>query len=573
MAVRYLIKIEQPETHYVKVSMKGTAPSGAYFDVCLPSWSPGSYLMREYGRHIRGFRALDQSGAYLKFEQMEKGTYRIWPETSAPKNREYEIQYDVYCHEVSVRNSYVDTTHAFLHLPTLLMTTVGTDNISPQLELSFPALWSKISTGLTDVSTGRECFLYTAANYDDLIDCPIEIGCHETDGFMVKGIPHELAFYGNSWPHGQNLKKDIETIVSHIAGAMGEIPYSRYVFITHFANGIYGGLEHKNSTALHFDGTRLAERKSYVKWMCLVSHEYFHTWNVKRIRPKELGPFNYRQEAYTKLLWLAEGLTSFMDELYVYRAGLISLEEYLDLQKSNIKSLLATPGRNFHSLDESSFNAWIKLYRPDENSANSSVSYYLKGGVVFFLLNILLKEKGRSIDDLLQGLWYFYKKRPEQGMDEQEVYHLVGEIGGPDVLGKFQTYVQTTEELPLKSALAAMGIEMVEESQSMTYIGIKIRGEGERVFVQSVILDGPAYKCGLNAGDEILAINDARVLRSDWEDLNKNLLPHKSYQLLLSRLGKTMSLSLQTAAMPAEVKELKIVDRQKATQILGGPKA
>ncbi|HAZ12397.1 MAG: hypothetical protein A2X86_15785 [Bdellovibrionales bacterium GWA2_49_15] len=567
MKVFYTLTIQNPEQHHVRVTMRGTfSGEGRCMTVFMPSWSPGSYLMREYARHLRGFRALNLKGDYLAYEQVDKGAFLIrWPDG---EEREFEIMYDVFCHEISVRTSYVDIGHAFLHLPTLLMGIEDVQLIAPELRLNFPPLWSTVSTGLEDISPKREIFLYRAQNFDQLLDCPIEIGCHQTDGFMFKNIPHELAFYGEMLPNQHPLKKDIETIVTTVANTMGEVPYGRYVFITHLASGIYGGLEHHNSTALHFDGARLVERKGYIKWLSLVAHEYFHAWNVKRIRPKEFGPFNYRQEGYTQLLWLAEGLTSFMDELFVLRSGLIALEEYLDLQKNNFKSYMAIPGRRFHSLADSSFNAWIKLYRPDENSANSSISYYLKGGLAFFILNILLKEKGKGINDFLAQLWLRYKERPEVGLEAEEVYQMIEVLGGPEVREKFEMFIVTTEELPLQSSLERMGLAWVEERPEAAYFGIKTRSEGERIFVSSVVLDGPAFKFGLNAGDEILFVGGQRVTRGEWDDFGKNLLPNQAYELLVARMGRMVRLTITLDKSPAELKEIKIVDREKALKFL-----
>ncbi len=435
MKVSYLVEIEDPHLHLVKVTLKGKRSTGtAQLDVFLPSWSPGSYLMREYSRHVRWVRATQDNGEVLWVEQTAKGTWRLdWDRSQlkAPADG-FSFTYQIYLHELTVRTSHVDATHAFLHGPSYLVGVVGEPLPAPTIEFRFPPLWSHLSTSLTEAVAGaRDSFVYTAANYDELVDCPVEIGCHETDGFMAGGVPHALAFYGEVYPHGNNLKKDFQTIVETVAATMGgTYPFDHYQFITHFAPKLYGGLEHLNSTALHFDGRRLGVRKDYLTFLSLTAHEYFHAWNVKRIRPKELGPFDYRNEAYTTLLWLAEGLTSFMDDLFVYRAGLATLEEYLDFVKGNLDTFLATPGRRFHSLEDSSYNAWIKLYRPDENLRNSSVSYYLKGGLVFMALHADLQAKGKGIDDLLALLWQDYQSRPAIGVTKEQVYGMVESLGG-----------------------------------------------------------------------------------------------------------------------------------------------
>ena len=456
MKLSYKLIIETPSTHQVRVIIEGKKESNEKtLDFFLPRWSPGSYLMREYSRHISQIIAQTKNGERLDVEQIDTSIFQIdWTKSELKKPDDFfTLTYNIYCHELTVRTSHVDDSHAFLHLPTLLMGIVNRFIEDPTIELVFPPQWSHLTTGLKDISEKREVFLYTASNYDELIDCPIEIGCHETDGFQVNGIDHHLAFYGTQLPHKENFKADIKKIVEHIGNFMGGLPYEKYVFITHLSPGVFGGLEHSNSTALQFCPTQITNRKGYVNYLALVAHEYFHTWNVKRIRPFELGPFNYLKEANTKLLWLAEGLTSLMDELFVYRMGLISLEEYLDMQKDNLNRYYGTPGRKFHSLDDSSYNAWIKLYRPDENSNNSSISYYLKGGIVFFALNILLAEKNKSINDLLSLLWKDYQKNPERGVHAELVYKMVEEIGGAEIRNKFELMTSTTEDIDLENYL------------------------------------------------------------------------------------------------------------------------
>lgn len=564
MKLNYILMIERPETHYVKVKIKGQRPAGgSSLKFFLPIWSPGSYLMREYARHIREYAAFDDKGAPLSFERVHKSVFELrWdhPELESD-SQSFEVNYQIYCHEVSVRTSYVDVNHAFIHGPSVFMGVLDHEVKNPELEIRFPAFWSKLTTGLKDISTAREVFLYSADNYDDLIDTPIEIGCHETDGFRVEGVDHELAFFGTAFPHGQNLKKDIQTIVETVLKTTKEIPYEKYTFITHFSPNLFGGLEHHNSTALHYCSQKIAERKGYIQWLSLVAHEYFHTWNVKRIRPKELGPFDYLNEAMTKMLWLAEGLTSFVDELFVYRAGLCTAQEYLEMQKVNLNRYLATPGRKFHSLEESSFLSWIKLYRPDENSANSSVSYYLKGGLVFFVLHKQLVDKGASIDHLIQKLWAHYKTNPSVGVESREVYQMIEELAGREIRSHFETFVTTTEELDLDGAWAALGVEVEYDRPGRAWLGARFLYQGDRAVVEAVELDGPAYRGGLNAGDELLAINGVRVLRLDVEQTEKTLMPDTPYRLTVSRLGHLREVELIAGPGQRVVKTLNLVDQ------------
>jgi predicted metalloprotease with PDZ domain len=575
MQLEYKLKIKQPHNHLAHVTIKvrrdAKVSSLTFF---LPSWSPGSYLMREYARNIRWVKVLDGTGKSLFFNQIHKGQWKIdfdHPEM-IPTGDEFTVEYEIYCHELTVRTSHIDDSHAFIHGPSVFMGVMDHQILNPTLEIEFPPNWTKVSTGLKDVSEQRETFKYEAPDYDLLIDTPIEIGCHETDGFIAGGKPHELAFYGPILKHSNNLKQDIKTIVEYVSKMMGGMPYEeKYTFITHFLPSKFGGLEHSNSTALQFDSYKLNERKGYVRWLELVAHEYFHTWNVKRIRPKELGPFDYVNEGYTRMHWLTEGLTSFMDQLIVLRAGLVSLNEYAEMMKDNFNVYFSTPGRRFHSLEDSSFNAWIKLYRPDENSKNSSISYYLKGGLVFFALNIMLHEKGKGIDDLLELLWKRYLDNPAVGLTAEEVYLMVQDIGGVEIRNKFENMITTTKEVDYESICKEMGFEFVWTSdESKAYLGVDCSFKSDRIIIDKVNLDSPAFKSCLNAGDELVAIDGMRILKSRYSELGKLLSKDKVYTFTVSRLDVLHNIEVIPGSEPKKIKEVKILDEGKAARVLTG---
>ncbi|MCO4792329.1 MAG: PDZ domain-containing protein [Bacteriovoracaceae bacterium] len=575
MQLEYKLKIENPTNHLARVIITGKRPANErYLTFFLPSWSPGSYLMREYARNVRWFKFFDASGKQLYFEQIHKGQWKLdfdHPEFGKCDS-EFSVEYEIYCHELTVRTSHIDESHAFIHGPSVFMGVLEHNLLNPTLELEFPPLWSKVSTGLKDISEKREVFKYEAPDYDLFIDAPIEIGCHETDGFMVNDKPHELAFYGPLIKHKENIKADIKTIVEHVSELMGGMPYEeKYTFITHFLPGKFGGLEHCNSTALHFDSLKMNERKGYVRWLELVAHEYFHTWNVKRIRPKELGPFDYVNEGLTRMHWLTEGLTSFMDQLLVLRAGLVTLPEYAEMMKDNFNAYFSIPGKKFHSLEDSSFNAWIKLYRPDENSKNSSISYYLKGGLVFFALNILLYEKKSGINDLLSKLWDRYLENPKEGMEASEVYSMIEEVGDSEIRKKFENMIQTTEEVDYEELCSKMGFEFVwTENESSSWLGTNCSFKGDRIVIDNVVLDSPAYKSGLNAGDEILAIDGMRVLKDRYKDLPKILNVDTSYSFTISRLDVLHNIDVIPGKTPRKLSEVKIKDEGLAARTLLG---
>lgn len=565
MKTKYLVEITDPQTHLVNVKFSATRPDTDKLTVFLPSWSPGSYLMREYARHVRTLKVLNEKGEYLNFEQVAKGEWLIDFAGSDTKSdfSEFEVSYQVYCHELTVRTSHIDASHAFLHGPTYLLGIKDTETKS-EIEFRFPALWSKLHTGLKEISTDRNRFVYTAESYDDLLDTPVEIGCHKSDGFMAFGKEHHLVWYGKEYPHNLNLKEDIKKIVETVGTHFSSIPYEDYTFITHFKRNLYGGLEHKNSTALHFDGRKLVDREMYINWLALVAHEYFHTWNVKRIRPKELGPFDYQNENYTSMHWLTEGLTSFMDEIFVLRSGLCTLEEYLTMQRKNLGRYFDTPGKKFHSLEQSSFNAWIKLYRPDENSLNSSISYYLKGGLVFSTLHFELKKIGKSINDLLNCLWQRYLDNPAEGMTTEEVLKMIEEVGNREIRDTFEIRISTTEDIDFESYYKEIGLEFVWEEKETPDLGCDFKYQGDRVIVSRVQLDSESYKAGLNAEDEIIGINGVRVLKSDISDLTKICMPGKSYTLQVARLGELIEIEIMMGKKPRSLKEIKVLDEKKA---------
>jgi predicted metalloprotease with PDZ domain len=573
MQLDYKIKIDNPSSHYINVTISGLRPKNcSELIFFMPSWSPGSYLMREYGRNVRSFSAKSRLGEQLFYKQIHKGQWLINFNCAELKNdaKDFHISYDVYCHELTVRTSHVDESHAFIHGPSVLMGVKDQNCLNPGLKLEFPPLWSKVSTGLKDISTEREIFEYTAADYDELIDAPIEIGCHETDGFKLGGKDHELAFYGKTLGHKENLKKDIKTIVEHISETMGGMPYKeKYTFITHFLPNKFGGLEHLNSTALQFCSFSMNDRKSYVRWLELVAHEYFHTWNVKRIRPKELGPFDYVNEGLTRMHWLTEGLTSFMDQLFVLRMKLCTGNEYAEMMKENFNRYLSTPGRKFHSLEDSSFNAWVKLYRPDESSLNSSISYYLKGGIVFFALNSMLFEAGKGIDDLLKLLWDRYLSNPDMGVEAVEVFQMIEDLSNKTIRENFETMIQTTEELDLAKMSKSVGLQLKYSTTDTPTFGFDAKYSNDRVLINSVELDGAAFKSGINADDELLAIDGMRLTKSNFSDVEKRLLTDRTYELIVSRLGLIQKISFLPSNAVKTIQEVVIVDEKLMQKGLG----
>lgn len=568
MKAEYLVDIQNPEQNIVKVTVKFERDKGSKkFRFFLPSWSPGSYMIRDYARHIRTLEVTQENGEYLNYTQTAKNQWEIDWETSELKKDlpGFQVSYVIYLFELTVRTSHVNSSHAFLHGPSYLIGASEAEITDPTIEFRFPPLWAKLSTSLTALEGERSKFVYTAKNYDELIDCPVEIGCHETDGFMALGKPHHLAYWGSTYPKLGKLKADIKKIVETVAHHLDdELPYEQYLFLTLFAPGNRGGLEHLNSTALIFDSRKLANRREYISYLSLVAHEYFHLWNVKRIRPRELGPFDYHTENYTTMLWLAEGLTSLMDDLFVYRADLCTLEEYLDQIKGNVAAYYAIPGKKFHSLEQSSFNAWVKLYKADENYKNSSISYYLKGGLVFTALHALLREQGKSVDDLILRLWEHYGSRPHEGVNKEEVYGMIRDLGGESVLDEFIRMVETTEDIDFESVFGKLGCKLVWDEPKGAYFGCTWDYDGKRVLVKTVDLDSPGYKAGLNPGDEILSLNGMRFLKDEMNDIFNLIEANQTVNVGFARLGKLETVEVLPTNFPRTLKDIQVVDRAKA---------
>ena len=572
--LKYTIDIPNPHTHLVNISLEADIKSqgveGDNFRFYMPSWSPGSYLMREYARHIKEIKVEDSKGNRLFHKQVSKNEWEVQLDHPVFKSEVIKddskvlIQYSVYCHDLTVRTSHVDNTHAFLHGPSVFIAFENQQGPA-QIEIKINPLWTKVTTALKDVSPERTTFLYEADNLDELMDSPFEIGCHETNGFMYKDKEHHVAFYGDFASQKDvfsGLMADMEKAVHETAKIFDEdLPYDHYYFITHLTPNGFGGLEHLDSTVLQFCPFELAKEKGRKQFIELVAHEYFHLWNVKRIRPKELGPFDYKNENYTRMHWLTEGLTSFVDQLVTYRAGFYSPSEYMECMKKNINNFLSTPGRGYHSLEDSSFNAWVKLYRAGENFKNSSVSYYLKGGLVFFVLNVLMKEEGKGINDLVRALWADYKEGPETGLTKDGFFKILSSLVSQKVCDEFKLLVEGVEEIDFESHLKKMGVE-VEWTTPKLDLGVNLSDQKGRINIKSVRQGSCGYKSGLNAGDEIIAINALRVDKKIIDKLDEMYSENDQIDLLIARTGKLQTVTVTLGNGLRSIKELKVNDEE-----------
>lgn len=513
--ISYTVSMPKPYTHLLEVEMRlGHGALAAQTDLIMPVWTPGSYLVREFERNVQDFDAKDAGGRALRWSKTNKSTWRV----DASGVSELVVTYRVYANEFSVRTNEVTDQHAFWNNAALLMYPSGQLKAASVLRVLPFGNW-KVATGLPPVAGRANTF--SAENFDILYDSPFEVGNFKTLSFEVKNIPHRIVIDGEGNYDPERLRRDVQKIVEAAAGIVGgEIPYHDYTFFLHLRSTGGGGLEHLNSTALIYPRFRFRPDSNYKSFLSLVAHEFFHLWNVKRIRPDALGPFDYTQENYTKLLWVAEGITSYYEKIILVRAGLLSGEDYVSDLASNIQDLQNTPGRFEQTLEESSFDAWIKYYRTDENSVNSQISYYDKGAIVGALLDLEIRRASRNTRSLDTVLRYLYTDYYQKGRNyTPEDFQRAAELAAGSSLESFFTrYVRGREELDYNSFLNYAGLSLdttgAATGQAVAeraYFGATLFQDGNRLMVRNVRAGTPAYDQGINAGDEIVALDSMRV--------------------------------------------------------------
>jgi predicted metalloprotease with PDZ domain len=521
--IAYTVSMPRPHTHLLEVEARlRYAAAPAAVELRMPVWTPGSYLVREFGRHVQDFAASGDGGRALQWTKTDKNTWRV--ETAGA--RDVRVRYSVYSNELSVRTNDVNDRHAFWNNAALLMYPAGQLG-SPSIVRVEPFGNWKVATGLPAVSGERNTF--RAENFDVLYDSPFIASDFRVIQFEVKGVPHRVVVDGEGNYDPERIRRDTQKVVEAEAEMMGEIPYRDYTFILLLGASGGGGLEHLNSTALTWRRFGFSNDDDYLNLSGLVAHEFYHLWNVKRMRPDALGPFDYTQENYTRLLWVAEGITDYYASVFARRAGLLTDRQYLEGRARDIKGLQNTPGRLEQSAEEASFDAWIKYYRADENFVNSAISYYDKGSMLGMLLDLEIRRRSnnaRSLDDVMRALYTDYFKRgrnytPEDFQREAE------RAAGTSLEEFFRRYVRGREELDYNAALEWVGLRLdttapangaraaVADSSGYIYpLGATVAQDDEqRLLVRNVHAGEPAYEQGLNAGDQIVAVDGYRATR------------------------------------------------------------
>ncbi|NBX20607.1 MAG: M61 family peptidase [Betaproteobacteria bacterium] len=585
-AVHYRVEVADLQAHLYRVTMTVASPASQQV-LRLPAWIPGSYLLREFAKHLQKLECR-QAGKRVAIEQLDKATWQANCRPELP----LEVSYEVYAFDASVRTAWLDAQRGFFNGTSLCLQVPEAASLPHSMEMlpveGAPS-W-QLATGLEPVRIDKAGFgLYRAADYDTLVDCPVEMGPFWSGSFEVFGVPHRFVVAGappsfdgeqlladtraiceaemRFW-HGSELDSYQKESASRTKNKhQSPIPFNNYVFMLAAVHDGYGGLEHKNSTALicnRKDLPRLPrstlaptthkQPEGYTTLLGLISHEYFHTWNVKRLRPAELATYDYTRENYTKLLWFFEGFTSYYDDLLLRRAKRIDNAAYLKLLSKTINQVNQTPGRLVQSVAQSSFDAWVKYYRQDENTANATVSYYTKGSLVGLCLDLTLRAEGKTtLDAVMRGLWTRCAGGP---MAEADLLGVLQELGGRSFGKDLERWVHSTKELPVAELLEQHGVQVNREpDQVAQQLGLRVKESGG-LFIQQVLRGGAAEKAGFAAGDEWLAVQtEGEPWRMQTlDDLTLYTGKTKKVTALVSRDKRLMNLQLTLPAASQAVR-------------------
>ncbi|MVQ30230.1 peptidase M61 [Ramlibacter sp. MAH-25] len=565
--MHYRVEAADLHAHLFHVTLTIEQPA-AEQRLSLPVWIPGSYLVREFAKNLQRLVAR-QDGRTVPLQQLDKCTWQVGCMASSP----LVLTYEVYAFDNSVRTAWLDANRGFFNGTSLCLRVHGQEADPHALELVSPRPGWEAATGLSPWRAGKRGFgIYLAQDYDELVDCPVEMGTFWSTEFRAGGVPHRLVVTGATESlDADRLAADVQKVCEteiRFWHDRKRPPHKTYLFLLNVVDDGYGGLEHRNSTALiaaRRDLPRLGEARAadgYVTLLGLVSHEYFHTWNVKQLRPVELAHYDYAHENYTPLLWFFEGFTSYYDDLLLRRAGLIDEATYVRLLNKTINQVLQTPGREVQSLAQASWDAWIKYYRQDENTPNATVSYYAKGSLVALCLDLTLRAEGHTtLDEVMRALWVRCKAGP---MAEADLLAVLRELGGRSFARELAAWVHGTRELPLADLLQKQGVFALEEpAQLQQRLGVRTEESGGTVRLKTVLRGGAAESAGLAANDEWLGVEVAGTAwrMAKLDDLLLYAGTHRRVIALVARDRRILRLELH---LPAAVTTWRLVLRDAA---------
>ncbi len=570
--ITYRIELHDLHAHQFRVTLTVPAPAAAQ-RLSLPVWVPGSYMVREFARHLSRLEAR-QGDKTVALTQLDKTTWQ-----AACKGRAaLVVSYLVYAFDTSVRAAFLDASRGFFNGTSLCLRAVGRESQPHAIALGeLPRGW-QVATSMAAHAKGG----HVAADYDELVDHPFELGAFWRGAFEAHGVAHEFVVAG-AWPgfDGERLIGDTKKVCeAQIAfwhgGKKPKPPFERYVFMLNAVDDGYGGLEHRASTALIAKRRDLPQQgvavmtEGYTTLLGLISHEYFHAWNVKRLKPIELARIDYTRENHTPLLWFFEGFTSYYDDLLLLRAGLIDAPRYLRLIAKTINTVAATPGREVQSVAAASFDAWTKYYRSDENTPNATVSYYAKGSLVALALDLTLRREGKAtLDDVMRRLWQKSRGGP---IDEGDIAAALKRLGARSYAKEIAAWVHGTEELPLAALLDAAGVTLAAEKAGYApMLGLRLAESTNAVQVKQVLAGSVAMRAGVSAGDELLAVDGWRIRRLD--EAQQWLEPGRDFELLLVRDQRLLRTTLQPGSAVSATQTALGLSSKPAARVLALRKA
>ena len=561
--IHYQVAMPQPENHLFEVVLHLSNWQLPVLDLKMPVWTPGSYLVREYAKHLQNFSA-SAGGQALQWQKLSKNHWQV--ETG--DRGEITVRYRIHANELSVRTNHLNATHGYFNGAAIFFRLPGLERQPIQVEIAPPKPDWHVTTPLPAVSGKTNTF--TAIDFDMLVDSPFEIGCHQSHQFEVLGKSHELAIWGKGNADAAKIIPDLKKIIEVEAELFGGLPYDRYLFLLHLASQNNGGLEHKFACSLIYTRFGFRDREKYERFIQLVAHEFFHLWNVKRIRPQALEIFDYDNENYTPSLWFCEGTTSYYDLAIPLRAGIYQDKTYLKNLSKEITRLQTTPGRLVQPASESSFDAWIKLYRHDANSNNSQVSYYLKGELVSLLLDLLIRAKHqnqRSLDDVMRQMWQQFGKA-EIGFTPVQLKQVIESVAETKLDDFFKRYIDGTEELPYNDYLEPFGLQLVTENDDnpVPYTGMKVQTENGKETIKFVEIDAPAQQAGIEPGDELLAIDGLKATANNISDRLRDYQPGDAIEVTVFHQEELCTYTMTLAEPRPSRYQIILVENPSSTQ-------
>lgn len=534
--ISYTVSMERPQSHYYQVAMQMDGFSEKELNVKMPIWAPGSYLAREFAKNVNLVTATDEKGRQLKVKKINKNTWNI----QKGKAKKVTVNYDVYAFELTVRTSFLDMTHGFISGSGVFMYPENHKDLSGKVTVIPHSSFSRVTTALKPESEGvtgdgAQTFVYK--DYDQLVDCPIEVGNQIEFDFDAAGVKHHVAIYGTGNHNVTALKEDMANVVESATGIFGQNPNKEYTFIIHNVVNGQGGLEHVNSTVLSVNRWTYSG-DDYVDFLDLVAHEYFHLWNVKRIRPIELGPFDYDSENYTSLLWVMEGFTSYYEKVILLRAGYYSQEEFLKKMFSSLNYVEGNIGSRVQPVAHASFDAWIKAYRPNENSRNTTMSYYSRGSVIAMLIDamIITDSKGeKCLDNFMQHIYTTFYEGKKRGFSDAEFKAELESFTGRNLDEFYAKYIDGTEIPDYNEFLEPIGVAVSYAGVLKPSAGVSTSASGGNVMVRSIRSGSAAEDAGLSVNDEIIAVNNYRMDKAMLDAFMGSLSIGEEVEILYSR--------------------------------------